>query len=143
MARRYVLIDDYDGKELDQGTQPLRLALGRRAWNLYLSDDNTSALYEALEPFVKEAEPAQDSYSDTRAAAAPAGTRQRRSGADRAEADRIKATKKAQRDDMAAWAKQSNENDKTEYKVPGDRGRIQAELVDAYYAANPEAERVW
>lgn len=112
MGRRYVLVDDYDGKELDSDTKPTRVSIGRKAWNLYLSDDNLGKLYEALEPFTKDAE--QDSGSQS----APKPT------SDRARTRAIREWAQAQ------GIKQPNG------KPLGDRGRIPKEIEDAYDEAH-------
>lgn len=112
MGKRTVLVDDYDGKELPSDTTPLRLALGRRAYSLYLSEKSLEALYAALEPFTKDAE------SDTTAAP--------------------KASQKVSRERTAAvraWA-QANKVLQPNGKPLGDRGRIPDEIFAAYDADN-------
>lgn len=111
MGKRYVLVDDYSGDELPEDTSPVRLSLGRKAYNLYLSDKSLEALYSALEPFVKDAE------TDT----GKASPNQKSS-----DRERIKA--------IRTWAQ--NKNIKHNGKPLGDRGRIPQEIVDAYDKEN-------
>ncbi len=119
MARKVVLVDDYDGKELPEDTQPVNLSLGRTTYNLYLSEGNHGKLMEALEPFIKDAETT---------ASAPAS------------APRV-STAKADRDHLKqvrAWAianKVTYKGADGEERTLGDRGRIPQELIDAYEEA--------
>jgi len=113
MGRRTVLIDDYSGDELPDTTAPLRLSLGRKTYNLYLSDKSLEALYGALEPFTKDAETAT-------ASAAPTTN-------SKADKERTSA--------IRAWA-QANKVKQPNGKPLGDRGRIPQEIIDAYDAAN-------
>lgn len=110
MARKTVLIDDYDGSELSSDTTPLRLSLGRKAYRLYLSDKSLEALYSALEPFTKDAE----TESGLQATASTAKT--------------DKARTKAIRE----WAQSQNITHNG--KPLGDRGRIPEEIVEQYDA---------
>jgi hypothetical protein len=118
MGRRYVLLDDYDGKELPDDTAPVSLSLGRTTYNLFLSEANHGKLLEALEPFIKDAE--------------KAGTQQRStSPAKSTDKDKLKAVRE--------WAQSTGykyTNAKGEETTLGDRGRIPQEVVDAYDAAN-------
>jgi hypothetical protein len=119
MARRYVLLDDYDGKELPEDTSPVTLSLGRTTYNLFLSEANHGKLLEALEPFIKDAEKA-----GTQNRTAPS------SSAKSADKDKLKAVRE--------WAQSTGykyTNAKGEETTLGDRGRIPQEVVDAYDAA--------
>jgi len=111
MAKRTILIDDYDGKELPADTQPVRLSFGRKAYRLYLSDESLEAFYSALEPFIKDAE--QDSQQQS---------------VPQAKSDRART--KAIRE----WAQANNV--KFNDKPLGDRGRIPEEIVEQYDAAH-------
>lgn len=108
MARKTILIDDYDGTELPSDTAPMRLTLGRRSYNLYLGEQSLEALYAALEPFTKEAD------TDT---ATPVKAPQK------ADKDRVKAVR--------AWA-QAEGIKQPNGKPLGDRGRIPDEIFKAY-----------
>jgi hypothetical protein len=124
MGKRYVLVDDYDGKELPEDTAPVSLSLGRTTYNLYLSEDNHGKLLETLEPFIKDAETAKPSGSDR----APRNTT---SGGGTADKEKLKAVR--------AWAQSTGfkyKNAKGEDVTLGDRGRIPAEVVKAYEEAN-------
>lgn len=112
-----VIADDLDGKELPAETQPVSLSLGRTTYNLYLSDKNHGKLLEALTPFIENAE--KVAGSATRSAAS--------------------STDKEKMQKVRAWAqatKYTYKNAKGEDVTLGDRGRIPAEIVEAYDAAN-------
>lgn len=109
-----VFTDDLDGTELPAGTRTTRFSLDGIDYEIDLSADNRRALSQALEPFI--------------AAGRRAGTSAGRSSAPRAKS----SGKRGDAERLAAirsWA-QSNG-----YQV-GDRGRIKAEIVDAYDAAH-------
>jgi hypothetical protein len=112
MGRRYVLLDDYDGKELPEDTPPTRLTLGRKTYRLYLSDESLEALYAALEPFTKDA--------DVETGAAPKASQ-------KADRERVKAVR--------AWAI-ANKVKQPNGKPLGDRGRIPDEIFKAYDEAH-------
>lgn len=124
MARKYVLLDDYDGAELSDDTQPINLKLGRTTYALYLSDDNHTKLLEALTPFIEGAETVSATTAAVRTAAAPAKS------ADKAKMKRVRQ-----------WAQDTGFKfkgaDGTE-RTLGDRGRIPQEVVDAYDEQNPD-----
>jgi hypothetical protein len=107
MPRRYVLADDFDGKPLSDDTQPIQVSLGRKSWNVYLSDANTKKLYAAIEPFTKDADSTEVTVSRRRGA----------SSSTRRDPEQTKAIRE--------WANQNG------HKV-SDRGRISAEVVEAY-----------
>ena len=109
MGRRTVLVDDYDGEELPSDTAPLRLSLGRKTYRLYLGEKSLEALYDALEPFTKDAE--VEGSSST-----PAPTQ-------KADRERVKAVR--------AWA-QAEGIKQPNGKPLGDRGRIPDEIFKAY-----------
>lgn len=118
MGKKYVLVDDFDGKELDENTKPVSLSLGRTTYNIYLSETNHGKLLKALEPFIANAE----TSSSTAAS---------RSGGKSADKERNKAVR--------AWAQATKFKfvgaDGTE-RTLGDRGQIPQEVFDAYDAAN-------
>lgn len=121
MGRKYVLLDDYDGKELPDDTQPVNLSLGRTTYALYLSEKNHGKLMEVLDPFIKDAETTR-----TTTASAPKATA-------KADKDKLKRVR--------AWAQETGYKFKGadgEERTLGDRGRIPEEVVSAYEAANPE-----
>jgi hypothetical protein len=120
MARKTIQIvtDDYSGEQLDAETAPIRVRVGRLAWNLYLSEDNERKLQDALAPFVKDAETANISDPSPRRGMS-------KSAAGSAE------QRKRQRAAIQAFAKSKK------LKVPGDRGRIDASVAEAFYSSNP------
>ena len=121
-----VVVDDFDGKELPEETVPIRVRVGRLAWNLYLSEANERKLQGALAPFVKDAETAN--LSD------PAPRLRHSGGKTLAQQ---KDAKDAQRAEIEAFAKSNK------LSLPGIRGRIRADLLEAYYKSNPKAERLF
>lgn len=123
MGKRYVLVDDFDGKELPEDTQPVALSLGRTTYNLYLSEDNHGKLLETLEPFIKDAETASTSSRST-------GSSRSTSSAN-SDKEKLKKVR-----EWAIASKYEYTNAAGETKQLGDRGRIPQEVVDAYDAAN-------
>lgn len=122
MGRRFVLVDDYDGKELPDDTSPVRLSLGRTTYNLYLSEANHGKLLEALNPFLEGAE-----TTDTRTAPSPRAS----SSTAKHDKERMKAIRE--------WAQKEKvkfTNAKGEETTLGDRGRIPQEVIEAYDKAH-------
>ena len=121
MARKYVLLDDYDGAELPDDTRPFHLGVGRTTYALHLSDDNHAKLLEVLTPFIENAETVNRTT--------PAPARQT------ASSDKEKMRKVRQ------WAQDTGfkfkRADGSETTL-GDRGRIPQEVVDAYEEQNPD-----
>lgn len=110
MGRKYVLVDDLDGKELPDDTQPIKLTLGRTSYRLYLSDANHAKLLEAVTPFIEDAERDEAPRTSGRSASRP-------------------------KSDTAAiryWAKENG------HKV-GEKGRINKSIVDAWRDAGSPA----
>ena len=118
MGKKYVLVDDYDGKELPDDTSPVRLSLGRTTYDLYLSEDNHGRLLEALNPFIEGAE----TSSSTAARVQRAGT---------GDKEKLKKVR-----EWAQATKFTYKNAKGEDTTLGDRGRIPAEVIEAYDKAN-------
>lgn len=122
MGRRFVLVDDYDGKELPDDTAPVRLSLGRTTYNLYLSETNHGKLLEALNPFLEGAETTDARTAPTPRASKSAATHDK---------ERMKAIRQ--------WAQENKvkfTNAKGEETTLGDRGRIPQEVIDAYDKAH-------
>ncbi len=109
-----VFTDDLDGTELPAGTRTTRFSLDGIDYEIDLSADNRRALSQALEPFIAAGRRAGSS-------AGRASAPRAKSSGKRGDAERLSA--------IRSWA-QSNG-----YQV-GDRGRIKAEIVDAYDAAH-------
>ncbi|TXK16401.1 Lsr2 family protein [Homoserinibacter sp. GY 40078] len=106
-----ILTDDLDGGELPLGTRTTRFALEGVDYEIDLGPDNARALADALAPYVAAGRRVSGS---TRASS----SRSRSKGAD---AERLAA--------IRSWAQGAG------YTV-GDRGRIKAEVVEAYERAN-------
>lgn len=138
MAKRYVLLDDLSGKELDQNTSATRLTYGNITYDLYLSEDSSAKLDKALAPFITDAEQVQETAN----VSVPPGTRRRRTEGERAQDEAERAEKARQRAQMASWASDQNDQGKS-YAVPGDRGRVSVQLVDDFYTAHPDLDKVW
>jgi hypothetical protein len=112
MAHRIVhqLVDDLDGTVLEIGSgETVLFSLDGVAYEIDLSDENASALRDALAPFVSAAR------TVSRTPSSGASRPRRRTG---------------QQDYTAirAWAKENG------YKV-SDRGRVPATVIAAYEAA--------
>lgn len=108
------ILDSYDGKELPQETEAVRLTYGRQSWNLYLSDANRKKLDAVIDQWTKD-EP------ESSASAPASAPKSRRSPAARSSAEDLTAVRE--------WAREHG------YEV-SDRGRIKAEIWEAYRAAN-------
>lgn len=120
MGRKTVLVDDLDGTELPEDTQPIRLSLGRTTYSLYLSDKNHEKLLEAVTPFIENAETVQGSTAPR--SATPAKS---------ADKERLRAVRE--------WAQSTGfkyKNAAGEEVTLGDRGRIPDAVVKAYDEAN-------
>jgi len=107
-----ILTDDLDGGELPAGSRSTRFGLDGVDYEIDLSAENARALADALAPYI-------------------AAARRVSSGSGRSSAPRQRA-KSGDAERLAAirsWAQGAG------YAV-GDRGRIKAEIVDAYDAAH-------
>lgn len=124
MGRKTVLVDDFDGTDLPEDTEPISLSLGRTTYSLYLSEKNHGKLMEALTPYIENAE----------TSATPTASRQTgRQGTATNAADKERLTK------IRAWAQSSGftyKNAAGEDTTLGDRGRIPDAVVKAYEEAN-------
>lgn len=116
MAERIVrqLIDDMDGNEiLDGGGERIPFAIRGVEYQIDLSKANSAKLDKALKPFIAAAQKV-------------GGTRRRKAPKPAGPSNTMT------KDQLAAireWARKNG------YEV-SDRGRIKAEIVDAYHAAN-------
>lgn len=122
MGRRFVLVDDLDGKELPDDTDPIRLSLGRTTYNLYLSETNHGKLLKALEPYIEGAE-----TTDTRTAPTPRAS----SSTAKHDKERLKAIR-----EWAIEQKVEYKDAQGNTKTLGERGRIPTEIVEAYEKAH-------
>lgn len=105
MGIKTVYIDDFDGKELPDSTEPFHLAVGEDQYTLYLSEDNITALETAVEPFIMGV--TQDSIP---------------------ELSQTVSAKQARRRAIQAFAEAENKIHPDRYKIPGDRGGVSTEL---------------
>lgn len=48
-----IITDSLDGKDLPEDTKPITVSLGRKSWDLYLSDANLEKFYSAMDKFTK------------------------------------------------------------------------------------------
>lgn len=116
MAQRVItqLVDDLDGKELKDGQgETVTFGLDGVTYEIDLATKNASSLRNALQPYVDVARKSGGNRSGaTRRRSGPSTTR---------DAEQTKAIRE--------WAKANG------HKV-SDRGRISAEVVDAYEAAH-------
>jgi hypothetical protein len=109
-----ILTDDLDGEELPAGSRSTRFALDGVEYEIDLSAANARELADALAPFIA----AGRRVGGGARTASGSRPRSRAKGAD---AERLAA--------IRSWAQGNG------YAV-GDRGRIKAEVVDAYDAAH-------
>ena len=112
-----ILTDDIDGTELPAGSRSTRFALDGIEYEIDLSAENARALADALAPYIS----AGRRVGGSRAASSGSGSGSRRTRSSGGDAERLSA--------IRAWAQGNG------YAV-GDRGRIKAEIVEAYEAAN-------
>ncbi len=117
--------DDFDGSDLPEGTEPIRLSLGRTTYALYLSEANHGKLMDALTPFIEGAETVSN------AAAAP----QRRRGGSEGSGGTVD-TYGFPTADVRAWAQSEKVKQAKNGKPVGDKGRIPQDIYDAYKAAH-------
>jgi len=106
-----ILTDDLDGEELPAGSRSTRFSLDGVEYEIDLSADNARELAQALSPYIS----AGRRVGGSRPASASRGR------ATSTDADRLHA--------IRSWAQGNG------YTV-GDRGRIKAEIVDAYDASH-------
>jgi hypothetical protein len=108
-----ILTDDLDGEELPAGSRSTRFALDGVEYEIDLSATNARALADALAPYIAAGRRV--------GGARGASTGRPRARAKSADAERLGA--------IRAWAQGNG------YAV-GDRGRIKAEIVEAFDAAH-------
>lgn len=106
----YEVIDDYDGKPLPEDTKPVTLSYNSKTYELHLSDANAKRLSDAVEKFVKNAQPTKSSRRGR--------SRSRSSSSSSSDLSAIRA-----------WARENG------YEV-SERGRIKSEVVEAYRSAS-------
>ena len=128
MARKTVLLDDYDGTELPDETKPLRVVIGDAAYDVYLSEENSAKFEEAVEPFINTAERVSQSSNRTQTVRAAA------SGSKAADRERNRKARE--------WARSTG----FEYpgadgkmRTLGERGRVPEEVIKAWEEAGEPA----
>ncbi|MFD2395529.1 Lsr2 family protein [Dietzia aerolata] len=116
MAVRYetIYVDDLDGVEIEDGrAETIKFGVDGKDYEIDLSEQNAAAFREAIQPYLSAARPADNGKK--RAAKT---SRRSSSSAAKGETGKIRA-----------WARENG------YTV-SDRGRIPAEIMEAYNAAN-------
>lgn len=116
MAVRYetIYVDDLDGVEIEDGrAETIEFAFDGKTYTIDLGEQNAAAFREAIQPYLSAARPADNGKK--RAAKT---SRRSSSSAAKGETGKIRA-----------WARENG------YTV-SDRGRIPAEIMEAYNAAN-------
>lgn len=116
MAVRYeaIYVDDLDGTEIEDGeAETIDFAFDGKSYSIDLGRENSAAFREAIQPYLSAARPA-----DSGKKRATKGSRRSSSSAPRGETGKIRA-----------WARDNG------YTV-SDRGRIPADILEAYNAAN-------
>lgn len=119
MARKIVhqLVDDLDGTVLEvESGETVLFSLDGVAYEIDLSDDNAARLRDALAPFIDAGRPVSGRTATGAGRAAAGARKQKRAG---------------QRDyaPIRAWAAENG------YEL-SDRGRVPADVLDAYDAAH-------
>lgn len=115
MAVRYetIYVDDLDGVEIEDGqVETIEFAFDGKTYTIDLREQNAAAFREAIQPYLSAARPADNGKK--RAA------KTRRSSF---------STTKGETAKIRAWARENG------YTV-SDRGRIPADILEAYNAAN-------
>ena len=111
MGRKTILIDDLDSSELPDGTEPVRLGLGRTTSLVYLSEDNHAKLLAALEPFTANAEKEAPRPSSGKSESAKDGP---------------------SAGEVRVWGQENGVSD-------SGKGRVSVDLKEAYNNAHPDA----
>ena len=119
----FKLVDDYSGDDLDRDHPPLEVRVGLEGWALYLSDKSKKALLDALQPFVKDAEPLRPRPSTARSTSKGVGK-----GGSTVDNYGFE-TKEVREWAIANKVTQDNGND------VGERGRLSQGVYDAFKAA--------
>ena len=116
MAIKTVLIDDFDGTPLSANSATTTFSLNGTQYEIDLTPENALRLKEALAPFVKAGRRVGSVSTKARRPASRRGAGRHSNGANDVTAIR-------------EWARANG------HEV-GDRGRIPAQVRDAYEAAN-------
>lgn len=108
MAKKVLLIDDFD-QTTTEGVETIQFAVGNKAYQIDLSEQNRKKLDKALAPFVEKATPVSTRSAGVKRQTVP--------------------TK-----EIREWAKQQNE--KVSGLVKSDRGVLPKPVVEAYNEAH-------
>src|SRR5207249_9238449 len=123
MAKRYVLVDDLTGKEIEEGKGgTVAFSLRGEHFQIDLSEESQAKLDKILQPYLQAATPAEAPHPSLPPARKAAKAAKRAAPAP----DEMS---KEQRDAIRNWANANG------YTV-GDRGRIKAEIIEAFEAAH-------
>jgi hypothetical protein len=109
MAQKMTLVDDLDGSPIEDGGGTVRFSIDGANYEIDLSEKNAATLTEALEKFVSAGRRVRSGSSSTPTAAK------------KSDPQRLKAIRE--------WAAENG------HEV-SSRGRVPADIVDAYDAAN-------
>lgn len=113
MAQKLTLIDDVDGTVIGDGGGTVRFSMDGTSYEVDLTEKNATKLRGALKPFIAAARRVQGTEGSSRSASSASSTRN--------DPQRLKA--------IRAWA---NANGRS----VANRGRVPAEILDAYDAAH-------
>lgn len=116
MAVRYetIYVDDLDGAEIEGGrAETIEFAFDGKTYTIDLDEQNAAAFREAIQPYLSAARPADNGKKR-------AAKTSRHSSS---------STTKSETGKIRAWARANG------YTV-SDRGRIPADIMEAYRAAN-------
>ena len=113
MAKQYsvLFVDDLDGSELGQEAETIDFSFEGRNYTIDLSSENAATFREVMSRYVESA---------TRVSKSRGGTARKRSGQSAAASAELR--------EIRTWARGNG------YEV-SDRGRIAAEIMDAYRVA--------
>lgn len=112
MAHKIVLVDDLDGTELGDNAVTTRFSLNGAQYEIDLNESNRQKLADALAPFI-----AAGRRASSGAGAARSASPKKRSGGAKSNTSAIRE-----------WANANGH-------PVGDRGRIPANIIEAYEAA--------
>lgn len=115
MAVRYetIYVDDLDGAEIEDGrAETIEFAFDGKTYTIDLGEQNAAAFREAIQPYLSAARPADNGKKRA------AKTRRSSSSTTKSETAKIRA-----------WARENGH-------TVSDRGRIPADIMEAYRAAN-------
>ncbi|MCT2300199.1 Lsr2 family protein [Dietzia cinnamea] len=116
MAVRYetIYVDDLDGAEIEGGrAETIEFAFDGKTYTIDLDEQNAAAFREAIQPYLSAARPADNGKKR-------AAKTSRRSSS---------STTKSETGKIRAWARENGH-------TVSDRGRIPADIMEAYRAAN-------